>query len=76
VLERCVGVPVPEGFVSISLQRRSGVAAAILRPFHSLVVVRSAVGRIDAVVLIRDGDPGLKWLRRILHSACAEHLIR
>jgi DNA-binding transcriptional LysR family regulator len=23
---------------------------------------------------IRDGDPGLKWLRRILHSACAEHL--
>jgi len=25
---------------------------------------------------IRDGDPGLRWLRRILHSACAEHLIR
>ena len=25
---------------------------------------------------IRDGDPGLRWLRRILHSACAEHLVR
>jgi hypothetical protein len=25
---------------------------------------------------IRDGDPGLKWLRRILHSAVAEHPVR
>jgi LysR family transcriptional regulator, nod-box dependent transcriptional activator len=25
---------------------------------------------------IRDGDPGLRWLRRILHSASAEHPIR
>jgi DNA-binding transcriptional LysR family regulator len=25
---------------------------------------------------IRDGDPGLRWLRRILRSACAEHPIR